>query len=70
MGAESLRCAGNDNGCAVARADAARARSAHIRRSREGSVRGYLEEFVEQGQWLIVTAATAFAAKPMRFHAY
>lgn len=47
MGAGSLRCAGNDNGCAVAGADAAGARSAHIRRSREGSDRGYLEEFVE-----------------------
>src|SRR5439155_23167775 len=49
-----LRRAGNDNGCAVAGADAAGAWSAHIRRSREGSDRGYLEEFVEQGRWVIV----------------
>src|SRR6266849_9161130 len=55
MGAGSLRRAGNDNGCAVAGADAAGAWSAHIRRSREGSDRGYLEEFVEQGS----TALTA-----------
>jgi hypothetical protein len=40
----------------VAGADAAGARSAHIRRSREGSDRGYLEEFVEQARWVIVTA--------------
>src|SRR5258706_9397711 len=59
MGAGSLRCAGNDNGCAVAGADAAGARSAHIRRSREGSDRGYLGEFVEQGQWVSVTAAAS-----------
>src|SRR5260370_5228964 len=59
MGAGSLRCAGNDNGCAVAGADAAGAWSAHIRRSREGYDRGYVEEFVEQGRWVIVTAAAS-----------
>ena len=59
MGAGFLRCAGNDNGCAVAGADATRARGAHIRRSREGSDGGYLEEFVEQGRWVIVTAAAS-----------
>src|SRR5258707_4263512 len=59
MGAGFLRCEGNDNGCAVAGADATRARGAHIRRSHEGSDGGYLEEFVEQGRWVIVTAAAS-----------
>jgi hypothetical protein len=43
----------------VAGADAAGGGSAHIRRSGEGSDRGYLEEFVEQGRWVIVTAAAS-----------
>jgi len=37
VGARSQRCAANNNRCALARADAAGARSAHIRRLREGS---------------------------------
>ena len=43
----------------MAGADATGARSAHIRRSREESDGGYLEEFVEQGRWVIVTAAAS-----------
>jgi hypothetical protein len=43
----------------VTEADAAGGGSAHIRRSREGSDTGYLEDFVEQRKWVIVTAAAS-----------